>query len=90
MGLKDSLQDLITNTEYGKHCKFGTIYLGMDEDTQQLLTAALKSSAKTMDITKALNADGIQVRREHVGEKRACFTENNENCCLRNKNKESK
>lgn len=90
MGLKDSLQDLITSTEYGKYCKFGSIYMGMDPDTQELLSAALKSSASTMDITKALNSDGIQVRREHVGEKRMCFTGKNENCCLRNNNKESK
>ena len=53
--------------------------MGLDDETKELLSSALKGSASTMAITRALNADGIDVRREHIGEKRACFTGENPN-----------
>lgn len=84
VNLKESLRDLAKGTEYRKYCKFGGIYMGLDSETQELLSSALKSSASTMAITRALNADGIDVRREHIGEKRSCFTGENPNCCLNN------
>jgi hypothetical protein len=82
VNLKESLRDLARGTEYKKYCKFGGIYMGLDDETKELLSSALKGSASTMAITRALNADGIDVRREHIGEKRACFTGENPNCCL--------
>jgi alkylhydroperoxidase/carboxymuconolactone decarboxylase family protein YurZ len=86
MGLKDSLQQLISDVEYQKYCKFGSIYMSLDQETRELLAVALRGDAPTLQITKALNSDGIDVRREHVGEKRACFTSDNPNCCLRKNN----
>lgn len=82
MGLKETLRAIAVDVEYKKYCKFGAIFMGLDEETQDLLAVACKGNASTLEITRALNADGIEVRREHVGEKRRCFMETNPNCCL--------
>lgn len=64
-------------------CKVGRIYRNMDKETSEAFVGVMQGAASTMDITRALNAEGIKVRRELVGEKRACFRGDNQNCCLK-------
>lgn len=91
MGLKDRLIEISGNSASSRdYCKFGQIYLSLDEETQQALVAALRSSATSVDIAKALSADGYKTRREFVGQKRQCFTNPEVECCLKNKRPEIK
>jgi hypothetical protein len=88
MSLKDTLADTLKsiadNSGDALLCKFGRIYKNMDKDTQNALRSAMNSSASTMDICRALNDDGIKIRREFLGEKRKCFssTSTASACCL--------
>lgn len=86
MGLKDALISITENNgSHGGLCKFGRICVDLDLETQHALRAAMISSASIMEITRALNDDGIKVRREFVGQKRHCFTNPDSNCCLETK-----
>lgn len=82
MGLKDTLVSLSSKSASKGYCKFGAIWIDQDEETQQALTDALRSGASTLDITRALNQDGIAIRREFLGEKRRCFNDPEIICCL--------
>ncbi len=82
MGLKDTLISLSTKPAGQGYCKFGAIFVNQDKETQDALKDVLRSGASTLDITRALNNDGISIRREFVGEKRRCFTDPTINCCL--------
>lgn len=84
MALKDAFKELISPTS--NRCKFGIIYEGFDDETKEAFNEVLLSSATTQDITRALNADGIKIRREFVGEKRSCFTDPDKPCCLKPQN----
>lgn len=84
MALKDAFKELTLPTN--NRCKFGVIYEGFDEETKEAFKEVLLSSATTQDITRALCADGIKIRREFVGEKRTCFTDPEKECCLRPQN----
>jgi hypothetical protein len=86
MSLKDTLNSIADNSQNSSFCKFGKIYSDMDEDTQEAMRSALTSGASTMDICRALNDDGIKVRREFLGEKRKCFTSQSATCCLNQTN----
>lgn len=85
MGLKDTLQALASKPNGLGYCKFGGIFINFDKDTQDALADVLRSGASTLDITRALNNDGITIRREFVGEKRRCFNDPNIVCCLGDK-----
>jgi RecB family endonuclease NucS len=85
MALKDAFKELTTSPA-NNLCKFGVIYEGFDEETKEAFRGVLLSSATTQDITRALCADGIKIRREFVGEKRTCFTNPEKECCLRPQN----
>jgi hypothetical protein len=50
----------------------------------------MRSDATTMDICRALKADGIQVGREFLGAKRQCFKTDDPTCCLYSKDGEIK
>lgn len=81
--LKDILNELKENA--GKDvglCKVGRIYASMDKETAEAFFSVMNGAASTMDITRALNSEGIAVRRELLGEKRACFRGENNNCCV--------
>jgi hypothetical protein len=84
MSLKDTLNSIADNSVNGSLCKFGRIYVDMDDDTQNALRSAMNSGASTMDICRALNDDGIKIRREFLGEKRKCFSSisTSSACCL--------
>lgn len=84
MALKDTFKEL--TLPVNNRCKFGAIYEGFDEETKDAFKEVLLSSATTQDITRALCADGIKVRREFVGDKRTCFTNPEKECCLRPQN----
>lgn len=82
MGLKEELKTIIQNSRTKGLCKFGNIYKQLPEDEKSLLVQVLQSGASTMEITRALNSDGIHIRREFVAEKRKCFTDTSMECCL--------
>jgi hypothetical protein len=82
MALKDTLLTLTDSSKNSLFCKFGKIYIDLDEETRGALESALKSGASTMDICRALNDDGIHIRREFLGEKRRCFADSSTPCCL--------
>lgn len=87
--LKDSLKQLIQNNQgRSRDCKLGKIIQSQDTETAEVIVEALISDASTMGIVRALNADGINLSREYLGEKRAtCFKNPDmaEKCCLWNK-----
>jgi hypothetical protein len=84
MDLRDRLKRLAEKSGVnGKICKFGNIYISLEQETREAFECAMTSGATTMDITRALNEDGIKVRREYVAEKRKCFREENLECCLK-------
>lgn len=82
MGLKDTLQALTVKPNSLGYCKFGAIFINQDKETQEAFTEVLRSGASTLDITRALNNDGISIRREFLGEKRRCFNDPDIVCCL--------
>ncbi len=82
MGLTENLKALMDGAGVVNLCKFGSIYKSLPEEERKLLGQVLCSGATTMDITRALNVDGIKIRREFVGEKRKCFLNNDIPCCL--------
>ena len=84
MPLKDTLKLIADKSGMGSMCKFGKIYSDMDAETKEALRSAMTSSASTMDICRALNDDGIKIRREFLAEKRKCFSSISaaSNCCL--------
>jgi hypothetical protein len=82
MSLKDTLNLIANSSQCASLCKFGRIYTGMDEDTQDALRSAVTSGATTMDICRALNDDGIKIRREFLAEKRKCFSSHSASCCM--------
>ena len=82
MALKDTLSALAAKPNGLGYCKFGVIFINQDTDTQSAMTDVLRSGASTLDITRALNADGISIRREFIGEKRRCFNDPSIICCL--------
>jgi hypothetical protein len=84
MSLKDTLKSIADSSGMTSLCKFGRIYVDMDDETKEALRSAMNSSASTMDICRALNDDGIKIRREFLGEKRKCFSSISaaSNCCL--------
>lgn len=88
MALKDRLIDITGEAVNGSYCKFGRIYLSLDDETKEALVAAMRSSASSVEIAKALSADGHKTRREFVGQKRPCFNDPNVECCLGNKRPE--
>ena len=91
--LKDALQQLLKDPEgKAKECKLGKIIASQDSDTAELLIEALAGEASTMGLVRTLGAEGINLSREYLGEKRAtCFKnpESAKNCCLANRTKES-
>ena len=64
-------------------CKIGSITNSLDDETRDALIVAMASDASTMDITRALCAEGHSVGREFVGSKRPCFKDPSINCCIR-------
>jgi hypothetical protein len=84
MPLKDTHKLIADNSGIASLCKFGKIYSDMDTETKDALRSAMTSGASTMDICRALNDDGIKIRREFLGEKRKCFASISaaSNCCL--------
>ena len=80
--LKDALR-AVAQGESKKICKFGSITNSLDSETQEALIIAMSSEASTMDITRALCADGHSIGRDVVGAKRACFKDQSMNCCIR-------
>ena len=84
MTLKDTLDELLSQSPSGSNplCKMGRIYMDFDEETQKSFKEVMLSSAATTAITRALNQDGIKVRREFIGAKRICFTQPGQECCL--------
>jgi hypothetical protein len=81
--LKDALRVAIENSNKKKECKISEIMSSLDEETKLSFVEAMASNAKTTDITRALNANGIQVGREFLGQKRECFKEMSKDCCVR-------
>lgn len=79
--LKDNLLKIATE-QSTKTCKLGNIYKSLDKETKNALVEALRSEATTMDICRALNADGIRIGREFLGSKRVCFKTGAPTCCL--------
>lgn len=82
MSLKDTLNLIVSNSKCASLCKFGGIYTRMDEDTRDALRSAMTSGATTMDICRALNDDGVKIRREFIAEKRKCFSTYSALCCM--------
>ncbi|MDA1122518.1 MAG: hypothetical protein O2887_18880 [Bacteroidetes bacterium] len=84
MTLKDTFDKLLSQSPYGRRglCKMGRIYVDFDEETQKSFKEVMLSGAATTAITKALNQDGIGIRREFVAIKRKCFTQPGQECCL--------
>ena len=82
MSLKDTLNLIAKSSHYPSLCKFGRIYTDMDEETRDALRSAITSGATTMDICRALNDDGIKIRREFLAEKRKCFSSQSASCCM--------
>ena len=82
MSLKDTLNLIASSSKSASLCKFGGIYVGMDEDTKDALRSAMTSGATTMDICRALNDDGVKIRREFLAEKRKCFSTHSASCCM--------
>lgn len=82
MALADTLKSLADTSKNNALCKFGKIFMGLDEETREALDSALRSEASTMDISRALNDDGLHIRREFLGEKRRCFNDLATTCCL--------
>lgn len=84
--LKDSLKQLIQNPDSSsRECKLGRIIQSQDQETAEVIIEALASEASTMGIVRALNAEGISLSREYLGEKRkTCFKspEAASKCCL--------
>lgn len=87
MGLKENLEAMILDSHNKHLCKFGSIYRELPEEEKLLLGKVLRSEASTMDITRALNSDGIKIRREFVAEKRKCFLDMDIKCCLSDERK---
>ena len=91
--LRDSLKQLIQDPEgRSRECKLGKIIQSQDAETSEIMIEALLSNASTMGIVRALGAEGINLSREYLGEKRAtCFKnpEAAEKCCLNNQTKEA-
>lgn len=82
MSLKDTLNLIASSSQRASLCKFGKIYTGMDAETRDALRSALDSDATTMDICRALNDDGIKIRREFLADKRKCFSSQSPSCCM--------
>ena len=80
--LKDALKAVAKGSSK-KVCKFGSITNSLDSETRDALIIAMSSEASTMDITRALCADGHSIGRDVVGAKRACFKDPSLNCCIR-------
>ena len=80
--LKDALLAVAKGTGK-KPCKFASITNSLDAETSTALILAMASDASTMDITRALCADGHSIGRDVVGSKRACFKDPSFNCCIR-------
>lgn len=81
------LKDVLNSMAKGhsvKLCKIGEIYQSMDKETQEALEMAMKSDATTMDICRALKAEGMSVGREFLATKRLCFKTGDPTCCLNN------
>jgi len=79
------LRDILNNMANGvsqKFCKFGDIYMNLDKDTQEALSAAMQSEASTMSLCKALKDEGYPIGREHLGAKRECFKTRTDSCCI--------
>ncbi len=87
--LKDVLKEMASGGSI-KLCKIGDIYQSMDKETQEAFVMAMRSDATTMDICRAMKAEGISVGREFLGAKRQCFKTNDPTCCLHSKDGESK
>lgn len=86
MNLKETFKSLSGESFALGLCKFGSIYEDFDPETQEAFRDVLLSPVSTQKITRALNDDGIKIRREHVGDKRRCFLDINKKCCLRPEN----
>ena len=69
MALKDTLLTLTDSSKNSLFCKFGKIYIDLDEETRGALESALKSGASTMDICRALNDDGFTLEENSSGKK---------------------
>lgn len=84
MPLKDTLKLIVNNSGLASMCKLGRIYSDMDTETKDAFRNAMTSSASTLAICRALNDDGIKIRREFLGDKRKCFSSISaaSNCCL--------
>jgi hypothetical protein len=80
--LKNILQDM-ANGVSNKFCKFGDIYMALDEETQEALSGAMKSDASTMSLCKVLKDEGHPIGREHLGAKRECFKNPTDSCCIK-------
>lgn len=81
--LKDALTGLIEKAESGKtkECKLCGVISSQDAETSDIIIKALQSQASTMSIVRALNAEGINVSREYVGERRkVCFRNPDSKC----------
>jgi hypothetical protein len=91
--LKDSLKQLIANPDgNARECKLGRIIQSQDAETAEVMIEALASGASTMGLVRALSAEGINLSREYLGEKRAtCFKnpDSAEKCCLNKAAKEA-
>lgn len=85
--LKDILKQLDSESTLSSRCKVGRIYQEMEPDTAEAFKDVMCGGASTMDITRALNSEGISVRRELIGEKRACFRGENPACCMNEEEK---
>jgi hypothetical protein len=92
--LKDSLKQLIQDPDgKARECKLGKIIKSQDSETAEVIVEALLSSASTMGIVRALGAEGINLSREYLGEKRAtCFKDPDAaaKCCLNKQDKDAK
>lgn len=81
--LKDALNGLIEKAESGKtrDCKLCSVIASQDKETSQIIVKALQSNASTMSIVRAMNAEGILISREYVGERRrVCFRTPDSKC----------
>ena len=81
--LKDALRIAVENSNKKKVCKISEIFASFDKETQTSFIEAMASNAKTTDITRALNTNGITIGRDFVGQKRECFKDPSKECCMR-------
>lgn len=81
--LKDALRIAVEKSNAKKVCKISEIMASLDEETKLSFVEAMASNAKTTDLTRALNANGIQIGREFLGQKRECFKDTSKDCCMR-------